>query len=140
MLFWCLVINVLTLYDYKLHLIQSVNSNTEAFSCSFFDKNQKYCRQFFRHLSHCDNCSNNVILVKNLWLLFEPVVQELLFPIISLKPLFLICFSKLTEGVESNGDIYCYEFVNIACKICMYYLFLYYNISDKLEIFIFGEK
>ena len=35
---------------------------------------------------------------------------------------------------------YCYEFVNIVCKICIYYLFLNYNISDAREIFIFGEK
>ena len=37
-------------------------------------------------------------------------------------------------------DIYCYEFVNIECKICICYLFLYCNISDALEIFIFGEN
>ena len=36
--------------------------------------------------------------------------------------------------------IYYYEFVNIVCKICIYYLFLNYNISDAREIFIFGEK
>ena len=35
---------------------------------------------------------------------------------------------------------YYYEFVNIVCKIYIYYLFLYYNISDAREIFIFGEK
>ena len=33
-----------------------------------------------------------------------------------------------------------YKFVNIVCKICIYYLFLNYNISDAREIFIFGEK
>ena len=41
---------------------------------------------------------------------------------------------------ESHNDYYCYEFVNIVCKICIYYLFLNYNISDAREIFIFGEK
>ena len=35
---------------------------------------------------------------------------------------------------------YWYEFVNIVCKICIYYLFLNYNISDAREIFIFCEK
>ena len=35
---------------------------------------------------------------------------------------------------------YCCEFVNIVCKICKYYLFLYNNISDVLKIFIFCEK
>ena len=29
------------------------------------------------------------------------------------------------------------SFMNIACKICKYYLFLYYNISDAFKIFIF---
>ena len=37
-------------------------------------------------------------------------------------------------------NIYCNEFVNIVCKICIYYLFLNYNISDARETFIFGEK
>ena len=35
---------------------------------------------------------------------------------------------------------YCYEFVNIVTKICMYCLFFNYNISDAREIFIFNEK
>ena len=36
--------------------------------------------------------------------------------------------------------MYCYEFVNIVNRICIYELFLYYNIADALEIFIFSEK
>ena len=40
----------------------------------------------------------------------------------------------------SVWSTYCYEFVNIVCKICIYYLLLNYNISDAREIFIFGEK
>ena len=44
------------------------------------------------------------------------------------------------EIVFTGKKIYCYEFVNIVCKICIYYLFLNYNISDAREIFIFGEK
>ena len=34
---------------------------------------------------------------------------------------------------------YCYEFVNIACKICKYYLFFYYNILDALNIHFLGK-
>ena len=34
---------------------------------------------------------------------------------------------------------YC-EFVNIVCKICKYYLFLCYNISDAPKIYIFWGK
>ena len=48
---------------------------------------------------------------------------------------------KEMEPTELKTCIkYCYEFVNIVCKICIYYLFLNYNISDAREIFIFGEK
>ena len=39
----------------------------------------------------------------------------------------------------TRGNL-CYEFVNIVTKICIYYSFLNYNISDAREIFIFGEK
>ena len=39
-----------------------------------------------------------------------------------------------------NNKEYCYEFVNIVNKICIYCLFLNYNISDARGIFIFGEK
>ena len=42
--------------------------------------------------------------------------------------------------MQIKNYYYCYEFVNIVCKICIYYLFLNYNISDAREIFIFGEK
>ena len=41
---------------------------------------------------------------------------------------------------ELKLQTYCYEFVNIVCKICIFYLFLNYNISDAREILIFGEK
>ena len=34
----------------------------------------------------------------------------------------------------------CHDFVNIVRTICIDYLFLYYNISDALKIFISGEK
>ena len=41
---------------------------------------------------------------------------------------------------RADINLYCYEFVNIACKICKCYLFLYYNISGALKIFIFWGK
>ena len=44
------------------------------------------------------------------------------------------------EGLGNENALYCYEFVNIVTKICIYYLFLNYNISDARGIFIFGEK
>ena len=42
-----------------------------------------------------------------------------------------------TRCIEAS---YCYEFVNIARKICKYYLFLCYNTSDTLRIYIFWKK
>ena len=49
-------------------------------------------------------------------------------------------FSGACEKFRLHCNIYCYEFVSIVCKICKYYLFLHYNISDALKIFIFSEK
>ena len=50
---------------------------------------------------------------------------------------FVLIFLKV---VHVPFQRYCHEFVNIVCKISIYYLFLNYNISDAREIFIFGEK
>ena len=47
---------------------------------------------------------------------------------------------RLSMDIDIYIYIYCYEFANIVCKICIHYLFLNYNISDALQIFIFGEK
>ena len=41
---------------------------------------------------------------------------------------------------HAEHEAYSYGFVNIGTKICIFYLFLNYNISDAREIFIFGEK
>ena len=54
-----------------------------------------------------------------------------------LKEFFQVCFQTCDLNIDAYHNVYYYEFVSIVCKICIYYLSLYYNISDALKIFIF---
>ena len=69
------------------------------------------------------------------WIITKNIFLQSFLRIYNLYGEFGKCFYQ-----DTNSNVYCYEFVNIACKICIYYLFLNYNISDAREIFIFGEK
>ena len=71
---------------------------------------------------------NPVIAKPNEIMCKSPIISKLM------KKLVGIDWSLL------SSPSYCQEFVNIVSTICIYYLFLYYNISDALKIFTSGEN
>ena len=143
----CCIYTVLKIFPYEKLISLSSAEMRKICNIKSFQKKIAFSRtqydieflkeiKFFQHFLNWLRMDNNTVLVRK-------------------KP-FSMCFIKcwgiawnlelavfklwITKRVQTHTYTYCYEFVNIVCKICIYYLFLNYNISDAREKFIFGEK